>query len=535
MTTITNPILPGFNPDPSILKVGDAYYIATSTFEWFPGVSLYKSYDLKNWKLISFPLTRISQLDMLGNPDSGGIFAPCLSYDKGVFYLIFTDVKTLTGRFWDVNNYVATTHDIEGEWSEPTYLNSRGIDASLFHQRDGRKWLVSMEMSYKDGGKPGFPKWNGIIIQRFDVATNKLTGPCHKIYAGSELGTTEGPHLYEKDGWFYLITAEGGTFYNHGVTVARSRDLFGPYETDPIGQMMTSRYDCRQPLQRAGHADLVQTDNGEWFIVHLCGRPLPSRGRSPMGRETALQKVYWSDDGWLRLANEKTTPQLTIQTSLTERPWPTLPARDDFDSETMSLHFQSLRIPLTQEMCTLQARKGWLRLYGRESLSSHHYQSLLARRQTDFAFTAQTSVDFSPNSFQQMAGLVCFYDTINYIYLFVSKGENGKKVVSLLINDLNKFANPVGDGIVIDDEKVVHLRVSVEHDAAYFFYSYDEQNWHPVGGYVEYSKLSDEYYKERGIERFTGTFIGMCCQDFTGQQAYADFDYFSYASSPSEI
>nr|WP_314418806.1 glycoside hydrolase family 43 protein [uncultured Erwinia sp.] len=528
MTTIINPVLPGFNPDPSIIFANNAYYIAASTFEWFPGVSLYKSYDLKNWRLISYPLNRVSQLDMKGNPDSGGVFAPCLTVDNGIFYLVFSDVKNLTGRFWDVNNYIVSTTDIEGEWSEPTYLNSRGIDPSLFHKSDGTKWLVSMEMSYRDGGKPGFPKWNGIIIQQYDEQRKQLIGECRKIYNGSELGITEGPHLYERDGWFYLLTAEGGTFYNHGVTMARSRQLMGPYETDPCGQMMTARYDCRLPLQRTGHADLIETEGGEWFIVHLCGRPLPSRGRSPMGRETAIQKVYWNQDGWLRLVNEKNTPELVVHTRLPEKPWPATAVRDDFDTPALPLHYQSLRIPLTDAFCSLTARKGWLRLRGQESLSSHHHQSLVARRQTDFAFTAQTRIDFQPASFQQMAGLVCYYDTTNYLYLYLTCDERGRRTVNLLINDLNRFSEPSGDGIALDDDGPVHLKVEVDHDAAWFFYSLDEREWHPVGGYVEYSKLSDEYFKERGHERFTGAFVGVCCQDFTGEKAFADFDYFSY-------
>jgi len=298
--------------------------------------------------------------------------------------------------------------------------------------------------------------------------------------------------------------------------------------------MMTSRYDCRQPLQRAGHADLFETDRGEGFMVHLCARPLPSRGRSPMGRETAIQKVYWSDEGWLRLANGKTTPDVAVQTGLEERPWPTMAVRDDFDDEQLPLHYQSLRIPLPETLCNLQARKGWVRLYGRESLGSHHYQSLVARRQTDFAYTAQVGVDFRPSSFQQMAGLVCFYDTTNYLYLYISLGETGNRTVNLMINDLNRVTIPTGDGIALHPERVVHLKVEVYYDAAYFFYSYDENSWHPVGDYVEYSKLSDEYFKERSIERFTGAFVGMCCQDFTGEGAYADFDYFSYTPQPDQ-
>lgn len=528
MTTITNPILPGFNPDPSILFANGAYYIATSTFEWFPGVCLYKSYDLKHWSLIAHPLNRVSQLDMKGNPDSGGVYAPCLSEKDGVFYLVYSDVKNLSGRFWDVNNYVVTTRDIEGEWSEPVYLNGRGIDPSLFHHADGSTWLVSMEMSYRDGGKPGFPKWNGIIIQQYDPQQQRLTGECRTIYGGSELGITEGPHLYQRDGWFYLLTAEGGTFYNHGVTMARSRNLLGPYETDPIGQMLTSRYDCRLPLQRTGHADLVQTPQGDWFLVHLCGRPLPSRGRSTMGRETAIQAVYWNEEGWLRLTSGKNTPRLQVHSPLAERPWPALPVREDFDSPTLPLWLQTLRIPLPESVCSLQARKGWLRLYGRESLSSRHCQSLVARRQTDFAFTAQTRVDFQPTSFQQMAGLVCIYDTTHYLYLYLTRGADGRRVVNLMINDLNRLSQPTESGTETGHDGPVYLKVEVSFDAAFFFWSADETTWHPVGGYVEFSKLSDEYFKERGIERFTGTFVGLCCQDFTGENAYADFDYFEY-------
>lgn len=534
MIKITNPILPGFNPDPSIIKANGAYYIATSTFEWFPGVCIYKSFDLKNWKLVSYPLTRISQLDMIGNPDSGGIFAPCLSYDQGTFYLVYTDVKNLVGRFWDANNFIVTTTDIEGEWSEPAYINSRGIDPSLFHKSDGTKWFVSMEMSYRNGGKAGFPKWNGIIIQQYDEIAKKLIGNSRKIYAGSELGTTEGPHIYEHAGWFYLLTAEGGTFYNHGVTMARSRELMGPYETDPIGQLMTARYDCRLPLQRTGHADLVETDTGEWFMVHLCGRPLPSRGRSPMGRETAIQKVYWDQDGWLRLVNEQTVPDLFVYCQLPEKSWKVDAHRDDFDSANLPLHFQSLRIPLSEDICSLNERKGWLRLHGRESLSSHHCQSLIARRQTDFSFVAKTGIDFKPSSFQHMAGLVCFYDTTNYLYLFVTQGDNGMRTVNLLINDINRFSEPTEQGLEVDSNSTIHLKVEVKYDAAYFFYSLDEIEWHPVGGYVEYSKLSDEYFKERGHERFTGAFIGICCQDFTGENIHADFDYFSYEPTMHE-
>jgi len=181
-------------------------------------------------------------------------------------------------------------------------------------------------------------------------------------------------------------------------------------------------------------------------------------------------------------------------------------------------------------MCSLTARKGWLRLWGYESLSSRHYQSLLARRQTNFSYIAQTCIDFSPHSFQQMAGLVCFYDTTNYIYLYVSCNDEGKRTINLMVNDLNRFTKASGKGIIISDQGSIYLKVRVKGDAAWFYYSMDGAEWDPVGGYIEYSKLSDEYFKERSIERFTGAFVGMCCQDLTGERIFADFDYFSYST-----
>lgn len=529
MKKIVNPILKGFNPDPSIVRVGDEYFIATSTFEWFPGVQIHRSGDLVNWELAAHPLNTAGLLNMEGNPDSGGIYAPCLTYDSGTFYLVYTDVKNVTGSFWDCRNYLTTADRIEGPWSAPVYLHGSGIDPSLFHDEDGRKWLVNALLSHRKGPKVGFPQWEGIVLQEYSPEKRMLVGERKLIYRGSGLGTAEGPHLYRRNGYYYLMTAEGGTFYNHAVTMARSRTIDGPYETDPQNPVMTSRYDCTLPLQRTGHADLVETQNGEWYMVHLCGRPLPSKGRSVLGRETGIQKVMWTDDGWLRLYNGGHTAELTVDApALQECPVREMPVRDDFDGETLGIHFQTLRIPLDEGMMSLTERPGYLRLYGHESLSSRFRQSFVARRQQDFVYRAETALEFEPNNFQQMAGLACFYDTTNYIYLYVSREEEKGRVVNLMINDLNQLSYPLPEEIVIPDTGSVWLRAEIYYDMATFYYSLDEEQWNPVGGYVEYSKLSDEYFKERKIERFTGAFVGICCQDFTGERRYADFDYFDY-------
>ncbi|MBL9200909.1 MAG: glycoside hydrolase family 43 protein, partial [Opitutaceae bacterium] len=302
---IRNPILPGFNPDPSIVRVGDDYYIATSTFEWFPGVQIHHSRDLVHWRLLSRPLTRPSQLNMLGDPDSCGVWAPCLTYADGLFWLIYTDVKrygrTSVGgasgaSLRDFHNYLVTCPTIDGEWSDPVYLNSSGFDPSLFHDASGKKYLLNQLWDHR----PGKNRFNGIVLQEYSIKERKLIGERKNIFAGTPIWFTEGPHLYQRDGWYHLITAEGGTGWGHAVTMARSRSLFGPYELHPDTYVLTARHRPDAALQRTGHADLVETQNGEIYMVYLCGRPLPNRGRCTLGRETAIQKMSWGADGWLR-------------------------------------------------------------------------------------------------------------------------------------------------------------------------------------------------------------------------------------------
>ncbi|MEQ9299602.1 MAG: glycoside hydrolase family 43 protein [Cyclobacteriaceae bacterium] len=285
---VQNPILKGFNPDPSIIRVGSDYYIATSTFEWFPGVQIHHSRDLANWTLVKRPLERKSQLDLLGVPDSCGVWAPCLSYADGIFYLVYSNVKSFDGPWKDTPNYLIIAKDILGDWSEPIFLDSRGFDASLFHDEDGRKWYVTLVVDHRQQRLFG-----GIEIQEIDPMSMSLKGPSYKIFEGTSLGCTEGPHLYKKDGYYYLITAEGGTEYHHAMTIARSRDITGPYEVHPQNPLITCKDNPEHPLQKSGHGDFVQAANGDWYIVFLISRPISERGRCILGRETAIEKVFW--------------------------------------------------------------------------------------------------------------------------------------------------------------------------------------------------------------------------------------------------
>ena len=196
MTLIQNPILKGFNPDPSIIRVKDDYYIATSTFEWFPGVQIHHSKDLQHWQLITRPLDRISQLNLIGVPDSCGVWAPCLSYDKGILYLVYSNVKSFDGVWKDTPNFLVTSNDITGNWSAPIYLNSSGFDGSLFHDDDGRKYFLSMITDQRRGRLFG-----GIVLQEYCNKAKKLIGKQQLIFEGSALGCTEAPHIYKRNGY----------------------------------------------------------------------------------------------------------------------------------------------------------------------------------------------------------------------------------------------------------------------------------------------------------------------------------------------
>jgi xylan 1,4-beta-xylosidase len=535
---IRNPILPGFNPDPSILRVGDDYYIATSTFEWYPGIQIHHSRDLVHWRLLTRPLNRASQLNMLGDPDSCGVWAPCLTYAEGLFYLIYTDVKrygrTTQGAgagasLRDTHNYLVTSPRIDGEWSDPVYLNSSGFDPSLFHDNDGRKYLLNMLWDHR----PGHNRFSGIVLQEYSVDERKLVGETHLIFEGTSIGFTEGPHLYKRDGYYHLLTAEGGTGWGHAVTMARSRELIGPYELHPDGYILTSRHRPDIELQRAGHADLVETQTGETYMVHLCGRPIRNRGRCTLGRETAIQQMVWSADGWLRTADGRGVPHSEVPApALPAHVFPAPPVRQDFDSPELPLDFQWLRSPWREELFSLTERPGHLRLYGRETLGSLFHQSLVARRQQSHCFSAATVIDFEPDRFQQMSGLVCYYNGSKFHYLYISHdAELGKhiRVMSCLPDQLQSdvFTAP----IAIPAGIPVHLRVEVDFERLHFAYRVDGQDWCWLPGHLDASILSDEAAAP-GTPNFTGAFVGMCCQDVAGTRRPADFDYFEYRERP---
>jgi xylan 1,4-beta-xylosidase len=516
--TIQNPVLRGFNPDPSILRVDDDYYIATSTFEWFPGVCIYHSLDLAHWHLAARPLDRLDLLDMRGEPDSGGVWAPCLSWSDGLFYLVYSDVKRWEGQVKDCHNWLTTARSIEGPWSDPVYLDSSGFDASLFHDHDGTKWLVNMLWDYR----PARSGFGGILLQEYSARQQRLTGESSLVFSGTSLGLVEGPHLYRRGAYYYLVTAEGGTFTTHAVTVARSSRLQGPYEPMPDNPLLTSMHDPALALQSAGHGSLVETRAGEWFLAHLARRPR-ARGRSLIGRETCLQRVEWTPDGWLRLAQGGRAPRETVEAAdLPSRPWVAEPARDDFQSPALRSCYHSLRIPLDDSLMSLAERPGFLRLKGRESILSHFRQSMVARRITSYRVSATTSVEFEPGSFQHLAGMAAFYNTDCFYYLYISRADHAAKCVGIMRAERGVVSFPVEKEIPVEGWTRVFLGIDIEHARISFRYSRDGSLWTRAGWEMDSSILSDEHARPCG---FTGTFIALCCQDLSGTGRAADFDF----------
>jgi xylan 1,4-beta-xylosidase len=530
---IHNPILRGFNPDPSIVRVGDDYYVATSTFEWFPGVQIHHSRDLAHWRLLTRPLTRASQLDLRGDPDSCGVWAPCLTHADGLFHLVYTDVKrygrtTVGGAsgasLRDFHNYPVTSPRIDGDWSDPVFLNSSGFDPSLFHDDDGRKYLVNQLWDHR----PGRNRFAGIVLQEYAPAERRLVGERRLIFEGTPIGLTEAPHLYKRGGYYHLLTAEGGTGWGHAVTMARARTLTGPYELHPDVHVLTARDRPDAALQRAGHADLVETPSGETFMVYLCGRPLRNRGRCTLGRETAIARMQWGEDGWLRTADGGRIPQLEVPApELSAHPFPAPAARSDFDGDVLPIDFQWLRTPHPDELFSLGARPGHLRLYGRETIGSLFRQALVARRQQAHCFSASTVVDFEPEHYQQIAGLVCYYGGTKFHYLHVSHDETLGRYLAVMsaLPD-----SPQGDAFtakIAIPPGPVELRVEVDEERMYLGYRQGEGAWRWLPEQLDASILSDEA-SAPGLPNFTGAFVGMACQDLAGTAQPADFDWFVY-------
>ena len=465
---------------------------------------------------------------MRGEPDSCGVWAPSLSYADGLFWLIYTDMKRYDGNYKDSHNYLVTSPSIEGPWSDGIRLNSSGFDPSLFHDADGRKWFVNMDWDYRgvQGGRgDGF--FSGIVMQEYDPVAKSLVGPITRIFEGTERGVTEAPHLYQRDGWYYLITAEGGTGYDHAVTHARSRNIEGPYELHPMVHPLIASKSKDAPLQRIGHGQFIEDDDGAVWHTFLCGRPLPGTQRSPLGRESGITQMEWRDDGWLYPLE---MPAVAVDGFAEDH-------QETRFEDGLPLAFQWLRSPERDRLFSTTARPDALRLFGRESIGSWFEQSLVARRQTGWRYSAETLLEFDPVDYQTQAGLVAYYNRHQFHYLFVSRNNAGARVLGIQtcpgVWPEGWVDLPLGDGVIIADGPI-RLGVDVDLETLQFWYALDGGDKQTIGPVLDASILSDE--AGRGEHAcFTGAFVGMAAQDVSGRAHPADFGFFSYRNRQNAL
>lgn len=510
-TEFTNPVLPGFYPDPSICRVGDDYYLVTSSFEYFPGVPVFHSKDLVHWRQIGHALSRVSQLPLTGLKSSQGIFAATIRHIRGLFYVVTTNVGN-GGSFY------VSAQDPAGPWSDPVWLNEKvwSMDPSLFLDDDGKVYFT----------RHGEGEHGAAFQHEIDLASGKLTPEKPvKIWPGTGGVWPEGPHLYKKNGFYYLIISEGGTGYHHQVTVARAKSPWGPFESHPANPILTHRFLPEHPIQATGHADLVTTPEGKWFAVLLGIRPSIGKFHH-LGRETYLAPVTW-EDGWPVINGGKPIAEKMSAVGLPEpHPWSMPGTRTDFD-EPLSFEWNYIRNP-DSNAYSLEERPGHLRLKGTQhSLNDVASPTFVGRRQRVYSTTVSTLVSFVPKQAGQEAGLVVRSSEDNHYDLVVQKDRKGRIVV-LRTKAIDDQKVPV---VKVQRQVAVGagpLELSISSSRTDWEFFVKEENKEPVSlG----KALALPFSSEHRVE-FTGTYYGLyATAGKTGEMPPADFDWFEYVEN----
>ncbi len=513
---IKNPVLKGFHPDPCMICVEDTFYIANSTFEYYPPLQISKSKDLANWENLGGILTE-EHVSLVGNPPSGGVWAPSLTYKDGLFYIVYSDIKSWSkSPFKDVDNFITYSKNIEGPWSKGIYINSSGFDASLFHDED-KKYFINMEWDYREKGNNQF---TGILITELDSKTLLPITKAVKVYEGTDRGLIEGPHIFKRNNWYYLIAAEGGTSYEHAVTIARSRNIYGPYETHPNKHLATSYKVKDAPIHKTGHGSLCEGPDGRWFLATLCGRPLPKTKYCPLGRETAIDEVVWKND-WPYLKNE-TSVMSSQFNGYGEKTDKRKIIKYKLNSDIFKKDFMSLR-----EKLEYRIENDSIIIKGGNSPISRHNQKLLAKRVEDFNFEFSIMQNFIANSFQEFSGLMYRYDEDNFYFLYISKNRNNEDIINIYsrINTKDNFMKK--EGIVLKDFKgTINLKIIIEEQVGYFYYKLNNNdNYFKIPYKLEPKYLSDESADPMG---FTGGFVGMEVVDLEYKRQESKFSNLIY-------
>lgn len=502
-----NPILPGWYSDPSICTNGEDYFLVTSTFTYYPGVPIFHSKDLVNWKQIGHVLDRPSQLvNMEGQHVSGGIFAPAISYNphNQTYYMITTNVGA--------GNFFVKTQDPFGSWSDPIYLPEvGGIDPSFFFDEDGRAYIVN-----NDGmdGKELYDGHRSIRVREFDVNTDKTIGPWKMLVNGGvNLAEKpiwiEGPHMYKINGRYFLMAAEGGTGTNH-TEVIFSGDFpmgdFTPWDKNPILTQKHLPADRVNPITCAGHADLIQAKEGDWWAVFLACRPINNDFEN-LGRETFMMPVRWSKDGFPYITQGEELVPMVLQRKGVKRnenvTFGNFEKEDNFNDTVLGLEWMTLRTPATA-LYSLTDQAGFLSLTCSEvPVSEKKTPAYVARRMQHHQFECTTSLSFDPQDEADEAGVLLFKNEGNHYFFFIRQ-QKGQKIIGLkqTINDTCKEA--ASQPISQEPGVPVKMKVISTGLTYRFFYDAGNGNWELLCDNIDAKPLSTT-----AAGGFTGSTIGM--------------------------
>ncbi len=508
-----NPILPGWYSDPSICTNGNGdYFLATSTFTYFPGVPLFHSRDLVNWKQVGHILSRPSQIQNFEKQHvSGGIFAPAISYNPAnkTYYMITTNVGS--------GNFFVKTQDPFGEWSDPIMLPEiQGIDPAFFFDEDGKGYIVNNDDA--PDGKPEYPGHRTVRVVEFDTATDKCVGE-RKIVVNKGCRPEEkpiwceGPHIYKINGEYYLMTAEGGTSTWHSEVIYRGPSPFGPYtpwEGNPILTQRTLDKSRVNPITCAGHADLVQAKEGDWWCVFLACRPVKDDMEN-LGRETFMMPVKWTEDGWPYMTREGETVPLQLSRKGVKREanvtFGNFSRDDEFTDSILGMEWMTLR-GTAENLYSLTDNPGYLTIKCANVTSSEKAViPFICRRIQHHNYTAATDVTFDPEHSKQCAGLLLMKDETHQYLLAKTRNDKGHCVALRKITE--NGAEDIASKPIEEGTHNLKLKVESKGLSLTFSYSADGgKTWVEVASGIDAGFTSTA--KAGG---FTGTTIGLYASD----------------------
>jgi alpha-N-arabinofuranosidase len=499
MKTFRNPVLPGFHPDPSVCRVGQDFYLVNSTFEYFPGLPIYRSRDLVHWEHVGNALDRPSQLPLKGATDTGGLYAPTIRHHQGVFHLTCTNV---TGG----GNFIVTAKDPAGPWSEPVWVDVPDIDGSMFFDDDGKLYFTN-----QGGGD-----WAGIKQVELDPKTFRPVGKSRVVWNDKTQPWNEGPHLYKIHGKYYLMLAEGGTGSAHAEYIGRSDSPWGPFEPCPHNPILTHRDVPGDPIQCTGHADLVEAPDGSWWAVFLATRP--EGGWTLLGRETFLAPVTWDANGWPVVGKERRVALEMTAPALKPCAFASLPSREEFGAEKLGPEWVHVRnIDLAN--ISLTRRKGFLSLSTAAPLQDDRGSApaFAGKRQPSHRMTARCRMDFRPVRDGEEAGLSVRANDAFHYDVGVGRFGDGPE---LFVRNRVK-----GGSSLVARRKApagaLFLEVQCTGAQYQFAFSADGKAWEPLAA----SDAADLSRERAG--GFTGAVVGLYAASADAKPgAWADFDWF---------